>query len=161
HPEFVYRVEVGVGQDGKTVHLSSYEIASRLSFLLQGTTPDDALLARADDGSLDTDEGVRATVSTLLAAPEAKEQARRFHAFWRGCATRETPPLHQKLRPETDALIDRVTEPGRDFRYLLLAEESFLDGELATHYGLPAPAGGSGWVSYAGSPRVGILSHGA
>lgn len=160
HPQFIYRIEVGISRDGKRVRLSPYELASRLSFLLQGTTPDDALLARAASGALDTNDGVLTAVAALLATPEAKEQNRRFHALWLGYASLEASALTTKLRSETDALIDRATEPGRDFRYLLLANESYLDGDLAKHYGLPAPAA-AGWVSYAGGPRIGILSHGA
>lgn len=160
HPEFVYRVEVGVSKEGRTLRLSPYELASRLSFLLQGTTPDDALLESAKSGALDTDDGVQKTVTALLASPEAREQTRRFHAFWLGYAALESTPLHKKLRAETDALVDRATEPGRDFHYLLLADETYVDDELANHYGLPAP-GAFAWVKYGGAPRVGILSQGA
>jgi Protein of unknown function (DUF1588)/Protein of unknown function (DUF1592)/Protein of unknown function (DUF1585)/Protein of unknown function (DUF1595) len=159
HPEFIYRVEVGASKDGKRIQLSSYEVASRLAFLLQGRTPDEALLAKAGEGALDAREGLLRVVEELLTTPAAKEQARRFHAFWLGYSTLEKTDLQKKLRGETDALIDRVTEEGRDFRYLLLAEETQLDGELAAHYGLPAPAA-SGWVPYGSAPRVGILSHG-
>lgn len=157
HPGFVYRIEVGVAKEGKKLRLSSYEIASRLSFLLQGTTPDDALIAKAASGALDTTEGLDGAVTALLATPEAKDQTRRFHAFWLGYASLESTPLHKKLRAETDALVDRATGPGRDLRHLLLSDETFVDGELAAHYGLT----GTGWVKYGSAPRVGILSHGA
>jgi hypothetical protein len=156
-PDFIYRVEIGIAKVGTQIRLSPFELATRLAFLLQGQTPDDALLARAKSGGLDTDEGLQQALTELLASPEAREQTRRFHAFWLGYATLESSPLQKKLRTETDALVDRATEPGRDFRYLLLADETFVDSELATHYGLT----GSGWVKYGSAPRIGILSHGA
>lgn len=160
HPEFIYRVEVGTSKEGTKVRLSSFEVASRLSFLLQGRAPDDALLGKAADGSLDTREGLLRVVEELFASPEAKEQARRFHALWLGYSTVEKTPLQTKLRSETDALVDRATEDGRDFRYLLLADETHIDGELLGHYGIQGAADPSGWVKYGDAPRLGILSHG-
>jgi hypothetical protein len=160
HPEFIYRVEPGVSVTAGKVRLSSYEVASRLSFLLQGVTPDDALLAAADSGTLDTTAGVLAQAKRLLAAEEGKVQLRRFHALWLGYSKLNVLPIQQKLRAETDALVDRATEPARDYLYLLRADETNIDAELATHYGLAPPAGGFDWVGYADTPRRGILSQG-
>jgi hypothetical protein len=161
HPEFIYRVEPGLGASGGIVSLTPFEVASRLSFLLQGMTPDDALLTAAEDGTLATPEGLRAHAQRLIASDEGKQQLRRFHALWLGYAPLTSLPIHQKLRAETDALVDRATEPGRDYGYLLLANETRIDAELATHYGLPAPAGGGfAWTAYGSAPRVGVLSHG-
>jgi hypothetical protein len=160
HPEFIYRVEPGVSTVGGRTRLSGYEVASRLSFLLQGMTPDDTLLAAAEDGSLDTREGRRSQAERLIRSEEGKEQVRRFHAFWLGYSRLEATPLQAKLRLETDALVDRATEAARDYRHLLLADETYIDGELATHYGLAGEASAYGWVGYADAPRRGILSHG-
>lgn len=159
HPELLYRVEPGVSTDGGLVRLSSYELATRLSFLLQGTTPDDALLTAAASGALDRAETLRQEAERLISSPEGKEQIRRFHAFWLGYSTLTQLPIQQKLREETDALVDRATEAGRDYDYLLLANETLLDDALAAHYSLPAP-GARTWVSYGDAPRRGILSHG-
>jgi hypothetical protein len=160
-PAFIYRVEPGLAlTDAGRTRLSGYEVATRLSFLLQGTTPDDALLAAAGDGSLDTAAGRRAHAERLLAAEEGREQLRRFHAFWLGYSRLHLLPIHGKLRAETDALIDRATAPGRDFRYLLLAEETRVDAELAAHYDLPEAPAEFSWVGYGDTPRQGILTHG-
>ena len=112
HPEFIYRVEPGTPVGGGRVRLSGYEVASRMSFLLQGTTPDDALLTAAEDGTLDTPAGRRSQAERLLAAEEGKQQMRRFHAFWLGYSRLDSVPIQRKLRAETDALIDRATEAG-------------------------------------------------
>jgi hypothetical protein len=160
HPEFLHRVEPGVSTSGGRVRLSAFEVASRLSFLLQGMTPDDQLLNAAETGGLDTPADLEAQARRLLESAEGQEQVRRFHAFWLGYSTLDMLPIQQKLRAETDALVDRATERGRDYRYLLLADETRIDAELAAHYGLTGAAAAPGWVSYGGAPRRGILSHG-
>jgi len=160
HPEFIYRVEPGVSvADGK-VRLSPYEVATRLSFVLQGVTPDDTLLTAADSGTLDTSDGILGEAKRLLAAEEGKVQLRRFHALWLGYSKLDTLPLQIKLRAESDALVDRATESTRDYLYLLRADETNIDAELATHYGLAPPASGFDWVSYGDARRRGIISQG-
>jgi hypothetical protein len=161
HPEFIYRVEPGIGQTNKQVQLSAFEIATRLSFLLQGMTPDDTLLTAAETGMLDSAGGLMAEAQRLLAAPEGKDQLRRFHAFWLSYSTLDKSPLEKKLRQETDALVDRATDPTHDFREFLLADDTRIDGELAVHYGLAAASSAPmNWVSYGAAARRGILSHG-
>jgi hypothetical protein len=160
HPEFLYRVEMGTPAGAGRVRLTGHEVATRLSFLLQGLTPDDALLAAADRGALDTAAGVRAEALRLLSTPESRQQLRRFHALWLGYAPLDGLPIHRKLRAETDALVDRATEAERDYRHLFLAEETWVDGELAAHYGLAPGPSGPGWVEYGAAPRRGILSQG-
>jgi hypothetical protein len=160
HPEFLYRVEPGMPASGGRVRLTAYEVAARLSFLLQGMTPDDALLAAADSGALNTAAGLRAEATRLLGTPESREQLRRFHAFWLGYSPLDDLPIHGKLRAESDALVDRATAPDRDYLYLFLADETFIDGELAGHYGMGQGSPAPSWVGYGNTPRRGILSQG-
>jgi hypothetical protein len=75
-PNFVYRTELG--GDGEP--LSGYEIASKLSFLLRDTTPDDALLDAAAAGELDTGEGISARARQMMEEPEAAAAVARFHS---------------------------------------------------------------------------------
>ena len=72
-PYFVYRVETSsdVGRDG-LIMLSGYEIATRLSYMIWNTMPDDALFAAAASGALSTAEGVRAETERLLADDRAR-----------------------------------------------------------------------------------------
>ena len=87
-------------------------------------------------------------------------QLRRFHALWLGYSKLDTLPIQIKLRAETDALVDRATESARDYLYLLRADETNIDAELAMHYGLAPPASGFDWVSYGDARRRGIISQG-
>ena len=164
-PYFLYRVEIGApveGIDG-TYRLTGYEIAARLSFLLLGATPDDALLDQAAAGDLDTAEGVRLVADELLDDPRAWVQIARFHAQWLGYESIPVEgPLAIDMRLESDALVqDVIFGRPRSWLDIFLSDQTFLTAELATHYGLPVPEGGVGWVPYDGQDRRGILSHAA
>jgi hypothetical protein len=163
-PEFLYRIEVGTSTSTARVFaLSSYEIATRMAYLIWGTTPDDMLLADAATGILETAEGRRATAARMLADPKARGQMRRFHSMWLGYRTiPHDATLVTALNQETGALIDRVVfDEPQPYLNIFTSNETYVDDFLASHYGLPAPAGGAGWVSYDGTGRAGILSHGS
>ena len=164
-PEFLYRIERGTATDDEGVsRLTGYEVATRLSYLLWGTTPDDALLAEAADGTLDTADGRRAAAERMLLDTRSNQQLYRFHAMWLGYrAIPHDAALVAELNRETTALIDRVAlEPGRSYMELFTSTETYVSDTLADHYGLPRPAsGGEGWVSYGDTGRAGILSHGS
>ncbi len=163
--EFIYRIEVGGETDHALIRqLDDYELASRLSFLLWGRGPDDALLDQAQSGALATDEGVRAVAEAMMADPRAAGQITRFHAMWLGYKSiplAET--LSAALKTEADALVERVVlQERRPWFDLLTSEETFVNAQLATHYGLTAPGGaGFGWVRWGSSGRRGILSQGS
>jgi len=163
-PEFLYRVERGSpGSTPGLLELDGYEIASRMSYLLWATMPDDALFAAAASGTLNTAEGRRAEAARLLEDPRARTQLHRFHAMWLGYRSiPHTAELVDAFNRETSALIDRVIleEPGSYLRLFTMGE-TFVDDALADHYGLPRPTDGEGWVSYEGTGRAGILGHGS
>ena len=163
-PEFLYRIEVGSPAGQASVQrLDDYAIASRLAFLLWGTSPDDALLDRAAQGSLGAPAERRQLAESMLRDPRAREQVHRFHALWLGYrAIPHDAALVAEFDQETSKLIDRVVfEDKRSYLDVFLASETHLTTRLAQHYGLPAPASGAGWVPYAESGRAGILSHGS
>ena len=163
-PEFLFRVEVGspTGEPGVR-RLNAYETASRMSYLLWGSAPDDAVLAAADDGRLDDADARAALATTMLEDDRAKSQLERFHAMWLGYRAIPVPAsLSSRFNTETNALIDRVVfEEKRDYLDVFTLSETFLDDELADHYGLPRPTTSPGWVSTAGTERGGILSQGS
>jgi hypothetical protein len=170
HPELVYRVELGTEREDLpgVFRLGPYEQVSRLSFFLWGTTPDASLLDAAAEldaeGRSFTAEERRALAEEMLADPRALDQLDRFHALWLHYdVLPHEPELAAAMREETRALIERVIFDERGaFAELWRADETFVDAELAAHYGLPAPADpAGGWVSYAGSDRAGLLSHGS
>lgn len=162
-PEFLYRIEHGsAGGTQGLVELDDFAIASRMSYLLWASMPDDELFDAAASGALRTPEGRRAEALRMLDDPRAREQLHRFHAMWLGYRSIPVPAdLVQRFNRETSALIDRVVleAPGSYLR-LFTMNETFVDDALADHYGLPRPTGGEGWVSYAGTGRAGILGHG-
>ena len=163
-PEFLYRVEEGTaGSTAGLLELDGYEIASRMSYLLWASMPDDALFAAAAAGTLDSPEGRSAEALRMFDDPRARAQLHRFHAMWLGYRSiPHTPELVAAFNRETSALIDRVIldEPGSYLR-LFTMDETFVDDSLADHYGFPRPADGEGWVSYEGTGRAGILGHGS
>jgi hypothetical protein len=165
-PEFLYRVEIGQPVAGKPglVKLGGYEVASRLSYFLWGTAPDAPLLDAAGTGDqLQTAAAIKEAAARMLADPRARRAVEKFHSMWLGYARQPPPaPLQQPMLAETTALIERVIfEQKRPWLDLFRSDETYVDAALAGHYGLPAPAGGSGWVPYGAGGRRGILSHGS
>ncbi|MEM6990748.1 MAG: DUF1592 domain-containing protein [Myxococcota bacterium] len=163
--EFVYRIEVGteVPDEPGLFALDAFEVASRMSFFLWGSTPNAALLDAAESGMLDDADGVRAMAATMLADVRARGHVDRFHSLWLGYSQLPHPPaLTNAMRTETAALIERVVfDDATSWLDLFTASETYLDDALAEHYGLPAPPDGEGWVDYGDSGRMGLFSHGS
>ncbi len=163
-PEFLYRIEVGSPTaDVGVLHLNGYEIASRLSFLLVGSSPDDTLLDKAKADALSDPQQRRAEATRLLADPRARDQIHRFHAMWLGYrAIPQTAELITAFNLETTKLIDRVVfDKPASYLTLFSSPDTYLTDALADQYGLPKPPGGEGWVPYGMGGRAGILSHGS
>ncbi|MBC8073250.1 MAG: DUF1592 domain-containing protein, partial [Deltaproteobacteria bacterium] len=164
-PEFVYRVEIGTPTDEAGVYrLSEFEVATRLSYFLWGTTPDDALLDRAEAGELVTPDDVRAAAQDMLADERALPRIDRFHSMWLGYyRLPHDAALTAAMRTETRMLLEKtIVEERADWRSLFGATGTFLDDTLAAHYGLPAPGTDTfTWVEYGDSGRKGLLSQGS
>jgi hypothetical protein len=161
---FLYRVEIGTPVTGQSAlfQLDAYEIASRMSYLIWGSMPDGALLDDASSDLLLSVDGRRAAAARMLDDSRALRQVDRFHAMWLGYQKMPLPAdLTASMRVETNALIDRVVFDQRgSWLDLFTATETFVDANLAAHYGLAAPADASGdWVPF--GDRLGILSQGA
>ncbi|MBL8954101.1 MAG: DUF1592 domain-containing protein [Myxococcaceae bacterium] len=153
HPEFLYRVEkAGAALDG-------FEIATRMSFFITGLPPDDALL---DAASRLTDaQARRAEAERLLSTPAAIAAAEHFHARWLGFDDALLPnALDADARNETAKLVGRIAADGAaDWLELFNAKQTWVTPALATHYGLPAPGGSAGWVTYPSGRAAGVLGH--
>jgi len=163
--EMVYRVERGTPVEGEPglYALDDFELATRLSYLLWGTAPSEALLNTAQAGKLHTPAQLQEMAASMLKDPRAQVQIDRFHAMWLGFVQLpHSAELTNAMRTETAALVRRVVfEEQLPWTTLFTASETFIDAVLAEHYGLPAPAGGAAWVPYGDSGRQGILSHGS
>lgn len=154
-PSFLYRAEIGslTASDG-VAELDGDEIATELSYLVTGSTPDDALLEAARDGGLSTREGRLAELDRLLRTPAAAEQARHFLGLY--LATEDLRLVRKKkevypgfdgaaLGVDLSSMLDDVVAHGASTRTLLT-----LPHELAA----PLRA------KYGGGPRVeGVLLH--
>lgn len=173
-PHFLFRLETGAPVAGRPglSRLTGFERASRLSYLVLGTGPDDALLEAASAGALDTTDGLLGAVDRLLADARAKDHSRSFAAAWlaldKAAQAAPAPALfphwNKELALAAQGETLRLTEDvfwrsGARLRDLFTARHTFVNGALASFYGLPAPA--SGWARAAldGLPeRVGLLT---
>jgi hypothetical protein len=82
-PQFLYRDEAPPASGtGASARLDAYQLATRLSYFLWATTPDDALLAAAGEGSLDTPQGLAAQTRRLLDDPRTQEGLLRYLSLW-------------------------------------------------------------------------------
>ena len=161
-PQFLFRVEIGTPAEDGVLELDDFEIATRLSYLLLGTTPDDELLDRAALGELRDEATRRAEAERLLALPQAKVQLARFHAMWLGYEKLANEAgIVAEMRVESDGLVQRVTtEKQGAYTELLTSTETFVSQPLADHYGFGVDVGDGAWVPYSDPGRRGILSHG-
>ncbi|HEY3667153.1 MAG TPA: DUF1588 domain-containing protein [Polyangiaceae bacterium] len=163
-PEVLYRIELGTATAEPGIFkLDSYEVASRLSFLLWGSGPDTALLDQAKAGALLDGASRSSAAARLLGDQRAKLQLERFHAMWLGYrAIPAAADLAASFSLETNKLIEKVVfEQPSSYLDLFTSPQTYINAQLAAQYGLSAPAGGEGWVSYADDRRAGILSHGS
>jgi hypothetical protein len=154
-PQFLYRVELGTPVAATPLAKpTSYEMASRLSYLLWGSMPDVRLVDAAKAGQLDTKEQILAQAKTMLTDPRSREVVRFFHNTLYGVNGLDglqrdttffptyTSDLASLFRQETEHFVDNVIWDGAgDFATMMSAPFTFLNGPLAKFYGLPGITG--------------------
>jgi hypothetical protein len=178
-PRFLFRVE----QDPTDVasctayRISDLELASRLSFFIWSSLPDDTLLDAAVRGDLRQTKLLETQVRRMLADARARNLVTNFAAQWlhlRGLES-VTPDLRlfidfddnlrQALRQETELFFESILREDRSVTDLLSADYTFLNERLAKHYGIPHIYGSHfRRVSLTGDParqRGGLLRHGS
>ena len=176
-PHFVFRVERDDAVGSAEPHpLTPFELASRLSYFLWSSTPDDALLDAARADELSTDEEIVAQVRRMLADPRSESLIDSFAGQWLYIrAVDDAAPdgatwpdfdeeLRESLKGEMTEFFRTFKEEDRSMVELVTARETFLDARLAEHYGLdgfvPPDDGGFARVSFDGARRGGILTQG-
>jgi hypothetical protein len=175
-PHFLYLVELDKEPGSNGVHrLSSHEFATRLSYFLWSSMPDEVLMGRADDGSIFEVSVLRAEVARMLSDERSDVFVEHFVGQWlqgRGLPDVAPDPdkfpewdqaLAQAMAEETRLLFRSFLDSGRNALDLLTADFTFLNDRLAQHYGLPQPSTGSVMTQVdlpAGGPRRGVLAHG-
>lgn len=176
-PEFLFRIEqdpAGVSP-ASAYRLTALEIASRLSFFLWSSIPDDELLEVAANGSLSRPEVLEKQTHRMLADPRSRSLVNNFAAQWlhlRNLATM-TPDmrlfpdfddnLRQAFRQETELFVDSVMREDRPVTDLIRARYTFVNERLAKHYGIPNIYGSRFRKIElpAGSERGGLLRQGS
>jgi hypothetical protein len=176
-PEFMFRIErdpPGVGP-GAAYRVSDVELASRLSFFLWSSIPDDELLDVAAARRLREPAVLERQVRRMLADPRAASLATDFAGQWffvRNLAAsspnaRRFPDfddnLRQAFRRETELFVQSIVEEDRSVLDLLRADYTFVDERLARHYGIPHVYGSRfrRVTLPAGSVRGGLLGQGS
>jgi hypothetical protein len=181
-PSFLYRSEIGAlvtppPPDGTPVALTPYEVASSLSYLLTGSTPDATLLAAADAvavGSQTVSGMIDEQAQRLLADPRSQDALMGFMTGWLGLnrlydTVKDdtvfvlTNALRDEMASETRGLILDTYNNGGGFSDLLSADHSFLNKDLAQFYGFDTTGLGTAFskVPYTASMARdgGILAH--
>jgi len=155
-PEFLYRLEWGQAEPSRTDVLrpSGHEMAVRLSYLLWGTTPDDALLSAAQEGELQTAEGVRARAERMLDDPRARAMVRFFFDNLLPISSLPslerdaelfpafTPAIGALMREEIHTFLEHeIFEGPGTWRSALTAPYTFVNEPLAAYYGMSGVEG--------------------
>jgi mono/diheme cytochrome c family protein len=173
-PRFLYRTEAepaGLAA-GTTYRISDTELASRLSFFLWSSIPDEELLDLAAKNRLRDPATLRRQVTRMMADAKAAAFVQNFAGQWlylRELANVQTEApgfddnLRRSFRRETELLFETILRDDRPIVELLDADYTFVDERLARHYGM-ANVRGSHFRKVAlapGSPRRGLLGHGS
>jgi hypothetical protein len=175
-PEFVFRFErapAGVAP-GANYRISDLELASRLSYFLWSSAPDDLLIAAATEGKLKDPVVLEKQVRRMLADPKSEALATNFAGEWLHLQNlKDFNPdlflfpnfdrgLAQSMRRETELLFDNIVREDRSITELLTADYTFVDERLAKHYGIPNVMGNRfRRVPVADPNRDGLLGHGS
>ncbi len=174
-PNFLYMVEIGTDEVTPGVRaLGAYELATRLSYFLWNSMPDDRLLDLADSGALDADQ-LAAEARRLLDDDRARRAIGSFHLQWLELSRLElleksqqrfpeySPAMRDAMRAETVAFVDHVVRHGDgSLATLLTAEFSFPPAALWGLYGIDGTAVPEGDpVPLPPGQRAGLLTQAA
>jgi hypothetical protein len=150
-PEFVFRreAEPATLAAGQTYRISDLELASRLSFFIWSSIPDDELLTLASQNKLHDNTVLEQQVRRMLKDPRSEQLVSNFAGQWlslRALQSQTPVPseypdfddvLRQAMRKETELFVNSVVQEDRPVTDLLDANYTFLNERLAEHYGIP------------------------
>ncbi len=175
-PDFLFRVvsDPAGAEPGTPYRLNDLELASRISFFLWSSLPDDELLEVAERRGLQDPSVVEEQVRRMLADPRSEALARNFAGQWlrlrniSGALPSDVlfPDFGESLRRdfvrETELFFDSILREDRSVSDLLTADHTFLNERLARHYGIPGVYGSDfRRVSLGGGNRRGLLGQGS
>ena len=173
-PSFLFRIEQERSTDPSQPYaIDDYELASRLSYFLWSSTPDDELLAKAAAGRLREPDALKAEVRRMLVDPRSAALVSNFTGQWlqlrnldRQAVDRKTFPnytdeLRADMRREAELFFQNLIREDRPVLDLLNADYTFVNERLARHYGIAGVRGEDfRRVSLAGTHRGGVLTMG-
>jgi hypothetical protein len=184
-PEFLFRIEADPPMTARTVltangtpfiyRISDVELASRLSFFLWSSIPDEELLKAAEDGSLNTHAVLERQVHRMLSDPRSETLTTNFAGQWLELRNMDTKKpgdpyslaydetLRRGLQRETELFFDSIVRENRPTLELLTANYTFLNQRVAEHYGI-SNVQGTDFRRVeldADSPRRGLLGQGS
>lgn len=169
-PQFLYRTELSEGppQNGR-VALDPWEVASRLSYFIYDSMPDDQLFARARAGELGTADQVASEVSRMLGDERAFSKLTSFHEqvwqFGRFAKIAPDPATYpgvpddliDRVRSSSRRFVESVIEDGGGLREFLTAPHAFADAELGTLYGADMDGDALTRIEFENGERKGFL----
>ncbi|GIW98181.1 MAG: hypothetical protein KatS3mg111_1514 [Pirellulaceae bacterium] len=157
-PQFLFITPASVvASEQSVVPLDDYQLASRLSYFLWGTMPDDALMALADQGRLHEPATLAAQVTRMLQDPRRRAIFDGFGAQWLGVTDlpqrtfdaeqfpQMTAELRQSMYDEIRLVFDTVVGENRSLVELIDGDFTFLNADLAGIYGWEELAAGAQW----------------
>ena len=174
-PDFLFRIEQDPAdaQPGAMYAISDIELASRMSFFLWSSPPDDELLNQAERGALREPGMLEQQVQRMMADPRADAFIKNFVGQWLYLRNLEDfypdpaafPEFDENLRTalqrETELFIDDQIRSDASLLDLLRADYTFVNERLARHYGIPGVYGSRyRKVTVDGNQRGGLLGHG-
>ena len=175
-PQFIFRLEtepVALAA-GEIYPLGDLDLASRLSFFLWSSIPDDALLTAADRGELSDRDGLSRQVRRMLADPRAAALVENFAGQWLyvrnlGNITPDRPTfpdfddnLRRAMQRETELFVESIMREDRSVLDLLTADYTYVNERLARHYEIPGVYGDRfRRVPVTDEHRRGLLGHGS
>jgi len=175
-PNFLFRIERDPDpRNPALVHeVSPFELASRVSYFLWSSMPDEELLTLAESGRLNDPGVLEAQVDRMLADPRASAFAANFAGQWLETRNLDTvkpdpdkfkewtPELREAMKTETAMFFEHVLRENRPLSDFLNANYTFLNERLAEHYGIEGVAGSEfRRVTLSTDHRGGVLSQGA
>jgi hypothetical protein len=176
-PQFLYLVEElpEGAAPGSVVPLDSWKVASRLSYFLLGSLPDEALLAAAESGALDTPEAVADEARRLLEQPRARERIGLFFTEWLRLRHIDKLQKDPEMFPEFDLSLGSllreqielfaqavIIDDGGSAADLFTAPFTFVNEQLGTLYDVSGPPGSRlSRVDLDPTQRAGLLTHAA
>jgi len=173
-PQFLYHWELGNNaptKDGNLIRYNRYEVASKLSYLLWSTMPDDKLFEAADNDALQTPEQIAIQAKRMLADARAKDGLANFHGQWseigdlvqipKDMSIKDySPEVAQAMLDETNAFVASTllgSGPGT-LEKLLTSTTTMADSRLAKIYGATVSGTGPQQVQLDPKQRAGIFT---